>query len=103
MFSVDVRHFLVLSGLLFVLGIVGITSRKNTIGILFGIELVLISASINFITFSKYIAMDLSGHIFTLFIFVISVSESVVALAIILRIYQNSATVEVEKSGEMKC
>lgn len=103
MFSVDVRHFLVLSGLLFVLGILGITSRKNTIGILFGIELVLISASINFITFSKYIAMDLSGQIFTLFIFVISVSESVVALAIILRIYQNRATVEVEKSGEMKC
>jgi len=68
-----------------------------------GIELVLISASLNFVAFSKYVAMDLSGQIFTLFIFVISVSESVVALAIVLRIYQNRASVEIDDSGDLKC
>jgi len=100
---IDIRHYLVVSALMFVLGILGITSRKNSIGILIGIELVLISASINFVAFSKYVAMDLSGQVFALFIFVISVSEAVVALAIVLRIYQNRATVNIDESGDMKC
>ena len=101
--AVSLKHYLVVSAVLFALGILGITSRKNSIGILMGIELVLISAGINFVAFSKYVAMDLSGQIFTLFIFVISVSEAVVALAIILRIYQNRASVEIDDTGEMKC
>ena len=100
---VTLPHFLILSAGLFVLGIFGITSRKNTIGILMGIELVLISASINFVAFSKYVAHDFSGHIFALFLFVISVSEAVVALAIVLRIYHNKATVDIDENKEMKC
>lgn len=103
MWNVDLKHYLVLSSLLFVLGIFGITSRKNSIGILIGIELVLISASINFVAFSKYVAADLSGQIFTLFLFVISVSEAVVALAIVLRIYQNKATVDIDEARNLKC
>ena len=100
---VGLHHYLVVSALLFTAGVFAILSRKNSIGILIGIELVLISASLNFVAFSKYISMDLTGQIFTLFIFVISVSEAVVALAIVLRIYQNKVTVNIDKSGEMKC
>lgn len=103
MWHVDLRHFLVLSTFLFVFGIFGITSRKNVIGVLIGIELVLISAGINFVAFSKYVVGDLSGQIFTLFLFVISVSEAVVALAIVLRVYQNKASVNIDDNREMKC
>lgn len=103
MLSVGLKHFLVISALLFVLGILGITSRKNMIGILIGIELVLISASLNFVAFSKYIVPDLSGQIFALFIFVTSVSEAVVALAIVLRIYQNKTSVDIDDTGNLKC
>ncbi len=103
MLHVELKHYLVLSSVLFVLGILGIISRKNSIGVLMGIELVLISASINFVAFSKYIAMDLSGQIFTLFLFVISVSEAIVALAIVLRIYQNKASVDMDDIGDLKC
>jgi len=103
MMHVELKHYLILSSLLFVLGILGIISRKNSIGVLMGIELVLISASINFVAFSKYIAADLSGQIFALFLFVISVSEAVVALAIVLRIYQNMTSVDMDDIGDLKC
>lgn len=101
--AVDLRHYLILSSFLFILGIFGITSRKNSVGILMGIELVLISASINFVAFSRYISMDLTGQIFALFLFVISVSEAVVALAIVLRIYQTKATVDIDDVKDLKC
>ncbi len=103
MFAVDLRHYLVLSAILFVLGIIGILSRKNSVGILMGIELVMNSAGINFVAFSKYVAADLSGQIFALFIFVIAASEVVIALAIILRIYQNKTTVDIEDIKDLKC
>ena len=103
MFAVDLRHFLVLSSLLLALGLFGITGRKNLIGVLIGIELVFISASINFVAFSKYIAMDLSGQMFALFIFIVSVCETVVALAILLRMYQQKATVQIEETEDLKC
>ncbi|MEK7791205.1 MAG: NADH-quinone oxidoreductase subunit NuoK [Deltaproteobacteria bacterium] len=103
MLHVELKHYLVLSSILFVLGILSIISRKNSIGVLMGIELVLISASINFVAFSKYIAMDLSGQVFALFLFIISVSEAIVALAIVLRIYQNRASVDMDDVGDLKC
>jgi len=103
MFAVDLRHYLVLSAILFVLGIIGILSRKNSVGILMGIELVMNSAGINFVAFSKYVASDLSGQIFALFIFLIAASEVVVALAIILRIYQNKTTIDIEEVKDLKC
>ncbi|MBI4041718.1 MAG: NADH-quinone oxidoreductase subunit NuoK [Deltaproteobacteria bacterium] len=101
--AVGLSHFLMVSGLLFVLGIISMISRRNMIGVLLGIELIMNAAGLNFIAFSRYIAQDLSGHIFTLFILIIAASEAVVALAIVLRIYQNRATISVEAVGEMKC
>ncbi|HBQ20704.1 MAG: NADH-quinone oxidoreductase subunit K [Deltaproteobacteria bacterium GWA2_38_16] len=101
--TVELHHYLILSSILFVLGIIGIISRKNSIGILMGIELVMNACGINFVAFSKYIASDFSGQIFALFIFVIAAAEVVVALAIVLRIYQNKATIDIEEVKDLKC
>lgn len=101
--EVTLHHYLVVSSILFVLGLISMISRRNVIGVLLGIELIMNAAGLNFVAFSRYIAANLSGQIFTLFIIVIAASEVVVALAIVLRIYQNRATVNVEDVGDMKC
>ena len=103
MMTIGLLHYLTVSGILFALGITAILSRRNAIGILLGIELVMNAAGINFVAFSRYVAADLSGQIFSLFIIVIAASEVVVALAILLRIYMNRQTIDIEDVGEMKC
>ena len=103
MMTIGLFHYLTVSSILFVLGIIAILSRRNAIGILLGIELVMNAAGINFVAFSRYVASDLSGQIFSLFIIVIAASEVVVALAILLRIYMNRQTIDIEDVGEMKC
>jgi len=101
--AVTLHHFLFVSSFLFILGVIAILSRRNTIGILMGIELVINAAALNFVAFSRYIAANLSGQVFALFLIVIAAAEAVVALAIIIRIYQNQATVDIEDSKELKC
>ncbi|OGQ13549.1 MAG: NADH-quinone oxidoreductase subunit K [Deltaproteobacteria bacterium RIFCSPHIGHO2_02_FULL_40_11] len=101
--TIGLFHYLTVSSILFALGIIAILSRRNAIGILLGIELVMNAAGINFVAFSRYVASDLSGQIFSLFIIVIAASEVVVALAILLRIYMNRQTIDIEDVGEMKC
>jgi len=103
MMTIGLYHYLTVSSILFVLGVIAILSRRNAIGILLGIELVMNAAGINFVAFSRYVASDLSGQIFSLFIIVIAASEVVVALAILLRIYMNRQTIDIEDVGEMKC
>lgn len=103
MMTIGLFHYLTVSSILFALGIIAILSRRNAIGILLGIELVMNAAGINFVAFSRYVASDLSGQIFSLFIIVIAASEVVVALAILLRIYMNRQTIDIEDVGEMKC
>ena len=96
------RYFLTVSMILFCLGNVAVLSRKNSIAVLMGVELILNSAALNFIIFSRYIVNDFSGHIFTLFIITIAAAEAVVALAIILRIYHNKQTIDIDQLKELK-
>src|SRR3989338_4666336 len=103
MMTIGLFHYLTVSSILFALGIIAILSRRNAIGILLGIELVMNAAGINFVALSRYVASGLSGQIFSLFIIVIAASEVVVALAILLRIYMNRQTIDIEDVGEMKC
>jgi NADH-quinone oxidoreductase subunit K len=86
--SATLHGYLCVSACLFVLGIVGIVSRKNAIGILLGIELILNAAGINFVAFSKFRTAAIDGQVVTLFIILIAAAEAAVALAIILRFYR---------------
>ncbi|MBI5325503.1 MAG: NADH-quinone oxidoreductase subunit NuoK [Ignavibacteriae bacterium] len=95
-------HYLILSVILFGLGIFGIITRKNAIMVLMGLELVLNSANINFIAFAKYGGMNIEGHVAAIFVIILAAAEAAVALAIVLNIYQNYKHVNVDEIDRMK-
>ncbi len=95
--------FLILSAFLFACGVVCISTRRNAIGVLMGVELVLNAANLNFVAFARFNpAFRLEGEIFALMVIVLAAAEAAVALAIILNFYNNHATVDVDKADELK-
>lgn len=100
--SIGLTEYLVISALLFSLGLYGIITRKNAILVLMGLELVLNSANINFIAFSKYGGMNIDGHVAAIFVIILAAAEAAVALAIILNIYQNFKHVNVDEVDRLK-
>ena len=100
--SVGIEHYLVISSLLFVLGICGIfLNRKNVITILMSIELMLLSVNINLVAFSTYLG-DLSGQIFTVFVLTVAAAEAAIGLAILVIYYRNRGSIAVEDINLMK-
>ena len=95
--------YLVLGALLFVCGVVCMATKRNAIGVLIGVELVLNGANINFVAFSRYHeAFQIEGMIFALFVIVMAAGEAAVALAIVLNFYNNHMTVDVDTAEELK-
>jgi len=95
-------HFLVLSGLLFALGLYAIITRRNAIMVLMGIELVLNAANINFVAFARYIASSFDGQVVAIFVIILAAAEAAIALAIVLNIYQNFNTLNVDEVNRLK-
>lgn len=95
-------HYLVVSALLFSLGLFAIISRKHAILVLMGIELVLNAANINFIAFAKYGGMNIEGHVAAIFVIILAATEAAIALAIILNIYQHFRHVNVDEVDDLK-
>jgi NADH-quinone oxidoreductase subunit K len=100
--NVGLEHFLVVSAILFSLGIYAVVTRKNAIMVLMGIELILNSANINFIAFSKYSVGDLIGHLVAIFVIILAAAEAAIAIAIILNIYKNFLTVNIDEVDNLK-
>ncbi len=95
-------HFLMLSGLLFSLGLYAVLTRRNASMVLMGIELILNAANINFVAFSRYVASSLDGQVVAVFVIILAASEVAIALAIVLNIYQNFNTVNVDEIDKLK-
>jgi NADH-quinone oxidoreductase subunit K len=95
-------HFLIVSALLFSLGIFAVLTRRNAIMVLMGIELILNSANVNFIAFSRYSTGTLDGHMVAIFVIILAAAEAAIALAIVLNIYQNFNTVNVDEINRLK-
>ena len=95
-------HFLILSGLLFSFGIFAILTRRNAIMVLMGVELILNAANINFVAFSRYVTTSLDGHVVAIFVIILAAAEAAIMLAIILNIYQNFNTVNVDEINQLK-
>jgi NADH-quinone oxidoreductase subunit K len=95
--ELTLNHFLALGLILFLLGGYCVLTRRNAIGILLGIELILNAANINYIAFSFYGSggMRYDGQIFAIFVIMLAAAEAVIGLAIILAIYQNLRTIDV--------
>jgi NADH-quinone oxidoreductase subunit K len=102
MIEVGLNHFLVVSTLLFSMGIYAIVTRKNAIQVLMGVELILNSANINFIAFSRFGNFGLEGHLIALFVIVLAAAEAAIALAIVLNIYKTLSTVNIDEVDSLK-
>ena len=98
------RHFLVLGSILFALGMYGVLSRRNAIGILLSIELMLNGVTVLMVAFARYLSSDqeLAGQMFALFIITQAAAEAAVGLAIIIAIYRQRRTIQVDQLDLMK-
>lgn len=100
---IPLNHYLILSAILFCLGLYGAFTRRSAIGILLSFEIMLNAANINFVAFSKFITPEsITGQIFVIFIIGIAAASTVVGLAIIIVIYRNYKTIFVDKINLMK-
>lgn len=103
MSAIGLEHYLFLGALLFVCGIVCMTTKRNAIGVLIGVELVLNGANVNLVAFSRYNpAFEIEGMVFSLMVIVLAAAEAAVALAIVLNFYNNHSTVDVDSAEELK-
>lgn len=100
--GVGLTEYLIVSTILFCLGIIAIITRKNAILVLMGLELILNSANINFLAFSKFGGLDIEGHVAAIFVIVLAAAEAAVALAIVLNIYQNFKHINVDQINKLK-
>jgi NADH-quinone oxidoreductase subunit K len=100
--NVQLAHFLIVSAVLFALGLYGIMTRRNAILVLMGVELVLNAANVNFIAFSRYGGTNLDGQAAAVFVIILAAAEAAVALAIVLNIYHRFHTVNVDEISNLK-
>jgi NADH-quinone oxidoreductase subunit K len=99
--SVPLSWYLILSAVLFAIGIAGFIYRKNIITIFMSIELMLNAVNLSFVAFS-YQLREVNGHIFTFFVMVVAAAEAAVGLAIILTVFKNRRTLEIDEVSSMK-
>ena len=99
---VTLTHFVVLATVLFVLGLINLATRRNAIGVLLGVELILNAANINLVAFSRYGIGGMEGHAFAVMVIALAAAETVVALAIVLAIYHHYRTVDVDRVSKMR-
>ena len=96
-----ISWFLELSAVLFVLGVAGFLFRRNIITLFMSIELMLNAVNLSFVTFA-YHNKDVSGHLFTFFVMVVAAAEAAVGLAIILTVFRNRSTLNIDEVNSMK-
>ncbi|MBN2024320.1 MAG: NADH-quinone oxidoreductase subunit NuoK [Pirellulales bacterium] len=107
---IGLTHYLVVGAILFAAGVVCMVTKRNAIGVLMGIELVLNGANLNFVAFANpALRADpgravawMDGHMIALFVIVLAAAEAAVALAIVLSFYHNHASVDVDEADELK-
>jgi NADH:ubiquinone oxidoreductase subunit K len=104
MTELSLTPILMLGAFLFVCGVVCIATRRNAVGVLMGVELILNAANVNFVAFARYgpPSFRLEGQVFALMVIVLAAAEAAVALAIILNFYNNHSTVDVDKADDLR-
>ncbi|MCZ6769220.1 MAG: NADH-quinone oxidoreductase subunit NuoK [Acidobacteria bacterium] len=93
---VDTSHYLVLSTIVFTIGVVGVLTRRNVIIILMSIELMLNSVNLNLVAFSDRL-QDLSGQVFAVFVITVAAAEAAIGLGIVIALFSNKDTVNVDE------
>ncbi|MFC1995256.1 NADH-quinone oxidoreductase subunit NuoK [Chloroflexota bacterium] len=101
--QVGLEHYLILSAILFSIGLYGALAKRSAVIILMSIEIMLIAVSITMVAFSRYVVpLLLTGQIFVIFIMVVAAAEAAVGLAIIIAVYRNRESIDTTKIDLMK-
>lgn len=100
--TVGLTHFLFISAALFSLGLFAVMKRRNAVGILMGVELMLNASNINFVAFSRYVEHGINGQIMSAFVIVLAAAEAAVALAIVLAMFRNFGTANADTVQSLK-
>jgi NADH-quinone oxidoreductase subunit K len=108
MTSIGLQHYLILSAVIFTCGVLSILVKRNAIGILMGVELILNAANVNLVAFNRFSwggavgKVSLDGQVFAIFVIVLAAAEAAVALAIFLNFYNNFSTIDVERAQNLR-
>ena len=101
MLTIGLTHYLVLAAFMFCCGLCVMTVKRNAVGILIGVELILNAANINLVAFSRYKTGLLDGQIVALFVIVLAAAEAAIAIAIFVNYYNNLATIDVDRGDSL--
>ncbi len=100
--AIGLNAYLIVAAVLFCLGVINCLSRKNAIGILIGIELILNAANLNLIAFNYFSTTAFAGQIFAIFVIILAACEAAIALAIIITLFMNFGAVNTDMANRMK-
>ncbi len=98
---IGLSHYLVLSSVLFALGLYGVLTRKNAVGVLMALELMFNSVNLNLMAFSHYL-MDTTGLLFCVFVITVAAAEVTVGVALVLSVYRNRNVIELDQLTELR-
>lgn len=98
---IPIEFYLVLSAFMFITGVVGVLTRKNAIIVFMSIELMLNSANLSFVTFSSFLGNNI-GQLFVFFVMTVAAAESAVGLAIIIALFRNKLTINIDEINILK-
>jgi len=99
---IGLQHYLIVSAALFTIGVFIIATRRHGIMVLMGVELVLNSANLNLVAFSRFVEGGFRGQVFAVFVIILAAAEAAVALAIILAIYSSLSKINLDEVQSMK-
>ena len=99
---IELKYYLLISAALFSLGVFGVLTRRNAVNVLMGVELILNSANLNLVAFSRYSSVGIDGQMFAIFVIVVAAAEVAVALAIVLTLYRVLNTVNLDRADVLK-
>jgi NADH-quinone oxidoreductase subunit K len=100
--EIGLHHYLFVALIVFLSGLFTVLTRRNAIGVLMGVELILNSANINYIAFARYGSGGYDGQIFSIFVIMLAAAEAAIGLAIVLGIYRTFQTIDVENVDSLR-
>ena len=100
--DIGLHHYLIVSLIVFSCGLFAVLTRRNAIGVLMGVELILNSANINYIAFARFGGSGYDGQVFSIFVIMLAAAEAAIGLAIVLGIYRKFETIDVEATDTLR-
>jgi NADH-quinone oxidoreductase subunit K len=100
--EIGLIHYLSVAAALFGFGLLTVMTRKNAVGILLGVELLLNAAALNFVAFEHFVVGGVGGQVFTVFIIVLAASEAAIALAIVLSVFRSFRTIMADRLTSLR-